>query len=118
MDSLAVVAHLWTNLHITLALQLNLGLLDPPSMQLLQILTSGIRRIISSGILQRREFFISQSLKQADFISLLEDIEIEQLKFDAIILLDSYGFLLKGIPILDFLLGQVISIIDILGTFC
>ena len=107
-DALPIVTTTRVDLHVSFPRQLNTSILHPLPMQLLQILPSSIRGIISTGILQGRELLFPQGLEHSNLLSLLKNIEIEQFELDSVVLLRSNCLLLSGIPILNLLLSQMI----------
>lgn len=111
LQILAIVTNPRINFDVSMSFSLDPSLLQPFSMQISQQLPCTLRRVNPSRILHRRKLLISQGLKKPKFLTLLKDIEIEQLKFNSVIVFRLDALLCCRIVMFYFLLSQVILLV-------
>ena len=91
-EALAVVADSWVDLDVAFALELDALVGEPFAVELLEVLPCAVWGVFAGCVLQGGEFLLSDCLEQTDFVSFLEDVEVEKFELNAIILLSSHNF--------------------------
>ena len=118
LQALSIVASSGVDLHPSFSLEFGACLFQPFPVQFLQILSCRIGGVLAIGVLQGRELVFSQGFEQSDFISELEDVEVEEFELDSGVLFGSDGFSFLGVPVLDLLLCQMVPSTSKSLTFC
>ena len=114
---LSIIAQPWVDFKMAFSYWNIPCIFQPLQMQTPEQLSWSCRWIISLSIFDRSKLVFPDGLKETEFFSFLENIEIEKLKFDTIIQIWLFTFFCVFVVTFDFLFCQMIFPVDFFNYF-